>query len=203
VTVPATIHVVDDDELARNSVSALVRSMGLPVRSYPSAEAFLEEWEPGSPGCLITDVRMLGMSGVELQQELIDRGITLPVIVITAFARTKTTVDAMQKGAVTVLDKPYSDDDLWQSIRQALTLDEERRISEEERSERQRRLATLTEKERAVLDLMLEGRPNKQIARILEVSIRTVENRRAAIFEKTETDSLAALIRLTVAAEPQ
>ena len=194
------VNVVDDDQLARDSVCALVKSMGIEVRSYDSAESFLEAYEPGSPGCLVTDFRMLGMSGVELQQELIDREIFLPMILITAFARTAMTVEVVQKGAVTVLEKPYAEDDLWDAIRKALSHDQEHRARVKQLSENRRRLAELTDKEREVLELVMEGRVNKQIARLLDVSIRTVETRKAALFEKTGTDSLAGLIQLTIAA---
>lgn len=194
------VNVVDDDQLARDSVCALVKSMGIAVRSFDSAEAFLGEYQPGSPGCLVTDFRMRGMNGVELQQELIDREIFLPVILITAFARTATTVEVVQKGAVTVLEKPYVEDDLWEAIRKALSCDQEHRARVERLTESRRRLAELTEKERDVLELVMEGCANKQIARLLDVSIRTVENRKAALFDKTRTDSLAELIQLTIAA---
>ncbi len=201
MSVEPVVHVVDDDPLARSSVCALVRSMGVAVCPHDSAEAFLAAYQPGSPGCLVTDFRMRGMSGVELQQELINRGTFLPVIVITAFARTAMTVEVVQKGAVTVLEKPYADDDLWDGIRKALEYDREQRADHQRTTASRHRLETLTESEREVLKLVMEGLPNKQIANSLDVSIRTVENRRAAIFEKTGTESLAELIRLKIAAD--
>jgi two-component system response regulator FixJ len=195
------VNVVDDDPLARGSVCALVKSMGVAVCPYDSAEAFLEAYQPGSPGCLVTDFRMPGMSGVELQQELINRGTFLPVIVITAFARTAMTVEVVQKGAVTVLEKPYADDDLWDAIRKALEYDREQRAIHQRMAVNRRRLESLTESENEVLKLVMGGLPNKQVAHVLDVSIRTVENRRAAIFEKTGSESLAELIQLKIAAD--
>ena len=115
----ATVFVVDDDDLGRKSVCALVQSMGVNAESFASAEEFLDKYTDDRPGCVVTDLRMLGMSGVELQENLVRRGIFLPVIILTAFARTPVTVRAIRAGAVTVLDKPCDDDDLWNAIRGA------------------------------------------------------------------------------------
>ena len=112
-----TVFVVDDDELARSSVCALIQSIGLKAESYPSAEDFLSNYSEDRQGCLVTDLRMSGMSGVDLQEQLIQRKIFLPVIVLTAYARTPTTVRLVKAGAVSVLDKPYADDDLLDAIR--------------------------------------------------------------------------------------
>ena len=119
----STVFIVDDDASARASVCALVRSMGLRAESFSSAEEFLQSEVDDQAGCLVTDVRMFGMSGVELQQKLKEDGVPLPVIVITAFARTTLTVQAMQQGAVTLLEKPYAEDELWRAIRRALAID--------------------------------------------------------------------------------
>ena len=118
-----TVFVVDDDELARTSVCMLVRSMGVRSHSFSSAEEFLDYYVPGWPGCLVTDVRMLGMSGLELQRALTARGVTLPVVVLTAYATTPLTVRAMQQGAVTLVEKPYQQDELWNAIQEALEID--------------------------------------------------------------------------------
>ncbi|MBI1314300.1 response regulator [bacterium] len=195
------VYVVDDDDLARRSVCALVQSMGISAVSFASAEEFLNAYEPDAPGCLVTDVRMLGMSGLELQQELIDRAISLPVIVMTAFPRTPMTVEVIQKGAVTVLEKPYVDDDLWDAIRKALALDKDVRQQREEQERVRQRFALLTDREVEVLNLIMEGRSNKQIAAALKVSIRTVENRRSSIFARTQTSSLAELIQLRLSVD--
>ncbi len=179
---------------------ALIRSMGLPTASFASGEEFIARYKQDRPGCLITDVRMLGMSGLELQDALKQRGITLPVIVITAHARTRLTVRAMKQGAVTLLEKPYEDDDLWDAVREALKLDEQLRHNHKRREEQRRRLATLTDKEREVLDEILAGHPNKVIARQLDVSLRTVENRRQKVFAKMQANSVAELVQFVMEA---
>ena len=193
-----TVFVVDDDEGSRNSVKALVQSMGVRAETFASAEMFLESLDPARPGCLITDVRMLGLSGIELQEKLVEEGITLPVIIITAHAETPLTVRAVKKGAVTVLEKPCRDYELYDAIRDALAQDEHQRSQSIDHRSFVERVSKLTPQERAVLKLMIEGMANKVIARRMNVSIRTIENRRQRIFEKTETDSLAELIRLVV-----
>jgi FixJ family two-component response regulator len=149
-------------------------------------------------GCLVTDVRMLGISGIELQEQLQQRGIKIPVIVLTAFARTSLTVRAMQNGAVTMLDKPYDDDDLWDAIREGLKRDAEQRAAASIQQSVRKRLDSLTPSERQVLDLVVAGLPNKVIAGRLDVSVRTVENRRREIFSKMQADSVADLVRLAV-----
>lgn len=197
-----TVFVVDDEEQSRGSVCALVQSMGMSAESFPSAEQFLRCYRKGRPGCLVTDVRMPGMNGLELQEELERRGIGLPLIVITGYARTSSTVRAVQRGAVTVLDKPYENDDLGEAIREGLALDAARRDDHERRREIHVRIASLAPSERDVLDLMIQGLPNKAIAKRLNVSIRTVESRRHAVFSKMLAPSVAALIRTMMIAEP-
>lgn len=195
-----TVLVIDDDEHARRSVCALVKSMGLRSASFGSAEEFLEQCPPEGPCCLITDLRMLGMSGLELLEQLRQRSLFMPVILLTAFARTPVTVRAIKAGALTVLDKPYADDDLWEAIRTALAA----YPSEQAKRESQRRvratLEQLSDQERQVLDLVVQGQPNKQIARRLEVSVRTVANRRAELLTKLRVASTAELIQRVVEA---
>jgi two-component system, LuxR family, response regulator FixJ len=193
-----TVFVVDDDEGSRNSVKAIVRSMGVDAETFSSAEEFLEQADPTRPGCLVTDLRMLGLSGIELQEKIAAMGVTIPVILITAHAETPLTVRAVRNGALTVLEKPCRDYELFDAIRDALALDEKLRARNAEVNAFARKLETLTEGEEAVLEMMVQGQANKIIARRLDVSIRTVENRRQQIFEKTESDSLAELIRLIV-----
>jgi len=196
-----TVFVVDDDEQARNSVCALVRSMGMIAESFASAEDFLNRYTPGRPGCLVTDYRMLGMSGLELQEELIRRNIALPVIVLTGYARTSVTVQAMKAGAVTMLDKPYAEDDLWDAIRKALAHGAVAQTEMARREELRRRIAALAASERAVMDLIVQGKPNKVIASKLGVSLRTVENRRHEVLEKMQADSVAGLVRMVFEAD--
>jgi two-component system response regulator FixJ len=144
---------------------------------------------------------MLGMNGLELHEELVRRQVLLPFIVLTGHARTSLTVRAMQSGAVTLLDKPYADDDLWEAIRQALAADAARRDSQARHREVRGRMHALTPSERQVLDLLTAGKPNKQIAKELHVSLRTVENRRRDVLKKTGVGSLPELFRLVTDAE--
>jgi len=196
-----TVFVVDDDQQARKSVCALVRSMGVPAEAFAPAEEFLEGYAEGFPGCLVTDVRMFGMSGLELQEELKRRNVMLPVIVLTAYARTPITVRAIKSGAVTLLEKPYADDDLWDAIRRALAEDASGRADHDRRREIRDRIAELTGAERKVMDMMVKGKPNKVIAARLDVSIRTVENRRREVFAKMKADSVAELVRMVIDAD--
>lgn len=195
-----TVFVVDDEPAARKSLCALVQSFGYRAEAFESGEAFLEQYDAARPGCLVTDVRMRGMSGVELQETLKSQGSQLPVIIITAFAETMLTVRAMKNGAVTLLEKPCRDNELWTATRDALAMDAANREQQANRWNIRARIQTLTESERKVLDLMVGGKMNKQIASELDISVRTVESRRHQIFVKMKTDSLADLIRLVLEA---
>ena len=137
-----TVYVVDDDDQSRMSVCALVRSMGIAAESFSSAEEFLDNYRPDQPGCLVTDVRMRGISGLELQEKLHERNIPLPVILMTAFAGVPMTIQAIKRGAVTLLEKPFEENQLWEAIRGALERDAETRESFETRGEYRRRLAS-------------------------------------------------------------
>lgn len=195
----AVVFIVDDDEQVRKAVKALVEAMGVTSETYPSAEEFLKAYDGRRPACLVTDVRMLGMSGLELQERMIEQGLSMSVIVLTAFATTPTTVRAMRNGALTLMEKPCNDDELWDAIRRGLANDLENFELEQQRSNLKLRLESLTPKEREVLDLMIAGDANKVIARKLDCSIRTVENHRQKVFQKMEADSLAELVRMAVA----
>ncbi len=196
-----TVFVVDDDERARKSVCALVRSLGLRAEAFPSAEEFLAHCTSGRAGCVVTDVRMIGMSGLDLQDKLIERGIRLPVIVLTAYPRTSSTVRAMKAGAVTLLEKPYDEEDLWDAIRKALAQDAAGREKSQRRSEIRERAARLTPAERSVMDLIVQGQPNKVMAKQLDMSIRTIESRRHEVFTKMGVESVAELVRLAIEGE--
>ena len=195
------IYVVDDDQRARDSVCALVASMGLESKAFASAEEFLEFYSNDLPGCLVTDIRMLGMSGLELQSALRDMGSLLPVIVLTAFATTPVTVQAIQRGAITLLDKPYHEDDLWNAIRKALAQDSRKRVEAAHRQAIRKRINHLTPSERAVLSFVVAGKPNKVIANRLDVSVRTVENRRSEIYTKLKAESVVDLVRMVIEAD--
>jgi FixJ family two-component response regulator len=194
-----TVFVVDDDPGARDSVAALAMSAGYSVESFASAESFLERCDRTRPGCLIADIRMIEMSGLELQDRLLSEECPLPVIIISAYANAPLAVKAMRRGAVNVLEKPCSNSDLLESIRHAMELGAGLRAKQAELNELRSRLATLTLDERTVLDAIVAGKANKIIARELNIGLRTVEARRHNIFEKMHADSLAELVKIIVA----
>lgn len=197
----AVVYIVDDDVQARCAVATLVEAMNLPTIGHDSAEDFLAKYDGRRPACLVTDVRMLGMSGLELQEELRRRGINLSVVVITGFATTASTVRAMRHGALTLLEKPCADDELWEAIRDGLAADRLAVAAAQARDEMRQRFATLTAKERDVLAMVAGGDANKIIAKRMNVSLRTVELHRQNIFTKTGADSLAELVRMVVSLE--
>jgi two-component system, LuxR family, response regulator FixJ len=198
MTFEPTVFVVDDDPRARNSVCALVQSLGLEAQAFSSAEEFIDGYAPEQPGCLVSDVRMAGMSGLDLQDQLKERGIGIPIVLLTAYPRTSSTVRAIKAGAVTLLEKPYNDDELWDAIRKALAQDTAGRAESERHAEIQARAAKLTPSERAVMDLIVQGKPNKFIAAHLDLSLRTVENRRQGVFAKMGVASVAELVKLAI-----
>lgn len=196
-----TVFVVDDDRSARESVCALVRSMGILALAFATAEDLLKQLRPDTRGCIVSDVRMDGgMSGDELQARLGEQQIKLPMILLTAYAKTALTVKVMQAGAVTLLDKPYREDDLWDAVRKALTLDASRHSEAARQHEIQACYDQLTPQEKEVLRGIVAGKANKQIAKQLDVSLRTVESRRHTIFEKFQVKSVAELVRLVIEA---
>jgi two-component system response regulator FixJ len=198
----AHVYIVDDDADAREAVAALVRTLGLSVYDYDSAEEFLRNYKGFRPACIVADLRMLGMSGLEMLMELKRRGLTIPVIILTGHADTPTTVQAMKNGAYTTLDKPCRDSELWDTIRAALQDDVRRAEEDKRRQEVRERLESLTPPEREVLRHLLAGDANKLIAHRLDIGLRTVESRRQAIFQKTRVDSIAELVQLVLFAEP-
>lgn len=197
------VYVVDDDAQARKAVTTLVEAMGVETIGFNSAEEFLQAYDGRRPACLITDVRMIGMSGLELQEELLKRGVDISVVVLTGFATTPGTVRAMRNGALTLLEKPCRDDELWDAIRNGLAADREAMAAKVEIDEFRRRYSSLTVKERDVLSLVAAGEANKVIARRMSVSLRTVELHRQSVFQKMGADSLAELVRMVVALESE
>ena len=195
-----TVFIVDDEPEFRSSVARLPRSEGLPARGYGSAQEFLDAFDPETPGCLVLDIRMPGLGGLELQEELIKRGNTLPIIFITGHGDVPMAVEAMQKGAVDFIQKPFRDQDLLDRIREALKTDAERREEQQKHAEVAERLARLTNREREVFDLVVTGKPNKVIAYELGVSQRTVEIHRARVMEKMQARSLADLVKMHMTA---
>jgi FixJ family two-component response regulator len=187
------VYVVDDDPAARDSLSALVESRGGQAQVFASAEEFLAAYDRQRTACVVTDVRMLGMSGLELQEQLQKVDGALPVIVITAFADVPQAVCAMRKGAVTFLQKSCSDHQLWQAIERALA--HAQLVEVQRRRKTSRQLANLRPEDRAVLDLLVAGKSNKAIATELQMGLRTVEARRQSLFRRMQTHSLALLVR--------
>jgi two-component system, LuxR family, response regulator FixJ len=194
-----TIFIVDDDPAARASVAALVQSHDMGFRAFASAEEFLAAYKPDQQGCLVVDVRMSGMTGLQLQEQIKARGYHLPVIVITGYADVPLAVRAMRAGAVTFLEKPCAEMELWESIQ--LALDRSAQTNGRSRDDVRARRATLNPAELQVLEMLLIGKPNKAIALELGIGLRTVELRRANIMKKMQADSLAELVRLALLAE--
>jgi two-component system response regulator FixJ len=195
-----TVFVVDDDGPALDSLVMLLRSDGLSARGFPSAEAFMAAFDPEARGCVITDLRMPGMDGVELIRALRVAGSGLPVIVITGHADVSRAVDAMKAGANDFLEKPYESEVILRAVRSCLEAHEAAIDAHAARNRVLRRLESLTARERQVLDLIIEGASNKVIALKLTISPRTVEIYRANVMSKMRADSLSELVRITLAA---
>ena len=195
-----TVFIVDDDAAIRFAMQALMDSVNLNHEIFASADEFLEKFGEQRPGCLVLDIRMPGLGGLELQEELIKRGNTLPIIFITGHGDVPMAVEAMQKGAVDFIQKPFRDQELLDRIREALTTDEERREEQQHHAEVAGRLERLTNREREVFDLVVTGKPNKVIAYELGVSQRTVEIHRARVMEKMQARSLADLVKMHMTA---
>ena len=191
-----TVFIVDDDAAIRFAMQALMDSVNLNHEIFASADEFLEKMTDQRPGCLVLDIRMPGLGGLELQEELIKRGNTLPIIFITGHGDVPMAVEAMQKGTVDFIQKPFRDQELLDRIREALATDEERREQQQHHAEVASRLDRLTNREREVFDLVVTGKPNKVIAYELGVSQRTVEIHRARVMEKMQARSLADLVKM-------
>jgi two-component system, LuxR family, response regulator FixJ len=194
------VHVIDDDEAVRRSLALLLVSFGHTAETYPSAEAFLASIERVKPGCVIVDIRMPGMDGLELQEELQRREFTNPVIVVTGHGEISLAVRAMKAGAIDFIEKPYSDDDLLTAVAAGLARFEDSQHIRAQVDAAKGRLSGLTPRERDVLRLLVGGRPNKVIAHELGISPRTVEIHRANVMEKLSCRSLAEAVRLALAA---
>src|SRR5688500_7009323 len=196
-----TVCVVDDDDAFRDSLRWLLESTGYRVATYATAERFLAGYKAGAAACLVLDVRMPGSTGLELQQELNRRGASLPIIFITGHGDVPMAVDALKSGAFHFLEKPFQGERLLELIDQACT---QRTPAEAERAQRRcaaARLATLTQREREVMDLVVLGRKNKQIAEALGISVKTVEAHRARAMEKMEVSSVAELVQVTLSSK--
>jgi two-component system response regulator FixJ len=195
---PSMVFVVDDDTGVRSSIRLLLKSVGITATPYGSASEFLAAYDVAQPGCLILDIRMPGMSGLELQQELNRRGAVIPVVFITGHGDIPMAVEAMQQGAFDFLQKPFRDQDLIDRVQRALERDSEHRRSLRETDGIQERLTSLTPREREVLDLLTQGKQNKVMAADLGLSQRTVEIHRAHVMEKMGARSVAQLVRMVL-----
>lgn len=196
-----TVFVVDDDPAIRDAVRQIVTSVGLGVETYSTAQEFLDKYDSSRPGCLVLDVRMPGRSGLDLQRDLARRNVPLPVIIITGFADVHLAVRALKAGAVDFIEKPFSTQVLLDRIEDALEKDRQAREEQAKRAEFSARRATLTPREREVMDLVVAGKPNKAIAADLRLSLKTIEGHRAHVMEKMRVGSLAELVRMAVTLE--
>ena len=192
------VFIVDDDEGVRSSLRLLLKSVGLVPSALASAREFLDKYDPAQPGCLVLDVRMPEMSGLELQEQLNLKGAVLPVIFITGHGDVPMAVEAMQAGACDFLQKPFRDQDLIDRIQRALDKDRTNRAALNERTLIHERLQSLTPREREVLAMVTSGKANKIMAADLGVSQRTVEIHRARVMEKMRAASLAQLVRMVM-----
>ena len=194
----ATVFVIDDDASVRDSINLILSLKGMRTQLFPSAEDFLEAYRPEWRGCILTDLQMPGMSGLDLQQALHERGVLLPVVVLTAHGDVPTTRVAMKGGAFDFLEKPINDEVLLDVLNNAIREDIHRHAAESAEDALRSRLARLTPREREVLDLLVEGLSHREIAARLTISPRTVEVYKARMMEKLQCRSLAELIRAAI-----
>jgi FixJ family two-component response regulator len=197
MTADAVVYVVDDDESVRRSLARLIRSVGLSVETFPSGQAFLEHKLPDRPACLILDLKLPGPSGLDLQTALGETQPTIPIIFITGHGNIPASVRAMKGGALDFLQKPFSSQDLLESVRRGLAGSRQARAEAAERAAIQRRLDTLTGREREVLSLVVRGNLNKQIAAELGAAEKTIKVHRGRMMKKMAAGSVADLVRMT------
>jgi len=201
------VHVVDDDEAVRDSISMLLDTVGMPHQLHPSADAFLAAYEKDNlgkrPGCIVLDIRMPGMTGLELQEALNERHCVLPIIFITGHGDIPMAVEAMRRGALDFIRKPFSDDDLLERVREALERNVADRNREGARDAARAGHAALSPREKEVFDRVASGQANKFVAIELGISERTVEIHRAQVMKKMGARTLAQLVRMKIDLESQ
>ncbi len=191
-----TVFIVDDEAPVRKALRLMLQTAGYQVEAYGSAEEFLGAYDPSRPGCLILDVRMPGMDGMELLRHLIEHRHRIPVIMLTAHGDIPMTVDAIHTGALDFLEKPVDPEVLRQKLAAALVKNTEQRLEQEELDEILQRLGELTRREREVLDLLVDGKPVRTVARALGTAQSTVRNQRASILKKMRADTVADLMKM-------
>lgn len=192
----ACAHIIDDDEAIRDALQWLFKTRTVPARAWASGEAFLAAWQPDWRGCIVLDIRMDGMSGLECFDALLERGCQLPVIFITGHGDVPMAVAALKKGAYHFIEKPFNDNDLVDLVEKAIAHDAEQQRAVADRETVAARLATLTAREREVMELILEGKFNKVIADELAISMRTVEAHRSRVFDKMQVRSAVELAQM-------
>ena len=193
---PPTAYVVDDDQSIRTLWDWLMNSNGIAVQTFASAAAFIQAYRRGDPGCLVLDVRLPGMSGPELQDYLRREAIEIPIVFVSAHGDVPTAVNALKGGAVDFIQKPFDYRDAVAAVRRALERDAQARERRVRRDQLAERLAALTERERGVLQRIIEGKPNKVIAAELDISVKTVEAHRAKVMEKMDARSVPDLVTM-------
>ncbi|WP_020410498.1 response regulator transcription factor [Hahella ganghwensis] len=195
-----TVYVVEDDEPVRDSLLLLLKAEGYATKGYGNAAAFLEEDVVNLSGCLILDIRMPGMTGMELHKKLLEMGCAIPVIFVTGHGDVAMAVEAMKLGAVDFVQKPYREEDLLEKVKQALSMDAEQQEALKYKEKLKQRIESLTPRELEIMDMMIEGNANKVIAIELDISQRTVEIHRSRVMQKMGTHSLAQLVQMVLAA---
>lgn len=198
----ATVFIVDDDEAVRDSLRLLLRSVGLRGETFASADEFLESFDAGRPGCLLLDVRMPGMSGLQLQEKLQELKATVPIIFLTAHGDIEMAVQAVKAGAFDFIQKPFRDQDLLDKLHRAIEQDARRRRQLASLKGIRSRIESLTPRERQLLEMVVAGHANKVIASNLGISQRTVEIHRANVMKKMGADSVTDLVRMMMQSEP-
>ena len=196
-----TVYVVDDDAGMRKSLGMLLDSAGLSAEPFESAKAFLAGFDSRRSGCLVLDIKMPEMSGLELQEHLVKAGITIPIIVISAHADVTSAVRAMKMGSFDFIEKPYAPEKILDKIQEALDFDQQNRAEREWRASVQKLMQAVTEREREILDLVVAGKPSKQIASELGITVSTVDNHRAKLLKKLKAETTADLLRITLSAD--
>ena len=203
MTQEPTVFIVDDDREVREALQLLMESVGLQARTFASAQDYLDDFDPDLPGCLVLDIRMRGMSGLELQEHLSREPLHPPVIIITGHGDVPMAVRAVKAGAVDFIEKPFNDQVLLDSVNRALEQDAEQRGRQSRLAEIREHLSRLTPREREVLDLVVDGKRNKVIAAELGISQSTVEAHRAKVMDKMAARSLSDLMRMMLAIQPE